>query len=255
MVNILLTNDDGIEAPGLDSLIKALSPNHDLTIVAPSRERSAVSQGFSFHVSYGVEQIDDHRVRVGGTPVDCVMFALTQWGPFDLVISGINHGANMAWDTWYSGTVGAACEAARRGIKAIAVSLDTVGQLEEALHYPQAARMLARYLDQGLIKIVSHGQVLNVNFPNAPALMERAPQWAVPGMYCYNLNTLKVESEKSRQWRVEVQQFAAYSGAGEGTDGRLIGEGPTVSLLRVAWPESREEECQAFTQWRSRLSH
>ena len=253
-MNILLTNDDGIEAPGLEALVQALAADHDITVVAPSRERSAVSQGFSFHVDYRVEQIDDRRFRVGGTPVDCVMFAVSQLGPFDAVISGINRGANIGWDTWYSGTVGAACEAARRGYKSISVSLDTVGRPQSDHCYGDAARVLAYYLKQGLVATIPPGHVLNINFPNQVALMEGTPRWAVPGTYTYNLNELTIEVEPPHQWRIEVHQTATYANPDRGSDGYLIREGPTLSLLRLAWREPEAEDVDIFTQWIGHLS-
>jgi 5'-nucleotidase len=253
-MDILLTNDDGIEAPGLEALVHALAADHDITVVAPSRERSAVSQAFSFHVDYRAEQMDDRRYRVGGTPVDCVMFAVSRLGPFDLVISGINRGANIGWDTWYSGTVGAACEAARRGYRSISVSLDTVGGSQSDHYYDDAARLLARYLRQGLVTTIPRDHVLNINFPNQTALMEGTPKWAVPGTYTYNLNELAIEVENPRQWRIEVHQSATYPNPPHGSDGHLIREGPTLSLLRLAWPEPETKDVDAVTQWIAALS-
>ena len=251
-VKILLTNDDGIEAPGLDAMVRILGQDHKITVAAPNREQSALSQGFSFHVDYGVEETGDRRFRVGGTPVDCVMFALSQFDGFDVVISGINRGANIAWDTWYSGTIGAACEAARRGVKAIAVSLNTVGHLAEH-HYDEAARTLRRYIERSLLDVIPLGQVLNVNFPNIVELMNSSPQWARPGHYAYSLNQLLTRPENPGRWRVQVMQLETYRDPDCETDGQLIRSGPTFSLLRIAWPEPDETDAHAVKKWLSQL--
>lgn len=235
-MNILLTNDDGIKAPGLAALIEALGAVHTITVVAPDRERSAVSQGFTFHLDYDVQEIGSRRFAVGGTPVDCVMFALSELGTFDLVVSGINRGANLAWDTWYSGTVGAASEAARRGVKALAVSLDTVRYPGVEPHFSEVGTSLLAYLDRGLADVIPEGHVLNLNFPNDRALMGLTPVWAEPGRYTYNVNQLKTRVV-DKHWEVTVEQLHTYPTPEAGTDGDAISRGPTYSLLQMSWPQ------------------
>ena len=124
MKSILLTNDDGIEAEGLKSLRDALRNVAHILVVAPDRERSAVSHGLTIHTPLKFEDAGPDSFSLNGTPADCVIYALENLfiKPPDLVISGINHGSNLGDEIMYSGTVAGAREAARFGIPAIAVS-------------------------------------------------------------------------------------------------------------------------------------
>lgn len=124
MTFILLTNDDGIEAEGLKILEKVLQGLAHVVIVAPDQERSAVSHGLTIHSRLRMTELSSNRYVINGTPADCIIFALQRlFSQFpDLVISGINHGANLGDDIMYSGTVAAAREAARFGVPAIAIS-------------------------------------------------------------------------------------------------------------------------------------
>jgi 5'/3'-nucleotidase len=121
---ILLTNDDGIEAAGLRALEETLQGLGTIVVLAPHRERSAVSHGLTIREPLELTQLDEDRYSLTGTPADCVLYALKHLGSPapDLVVSGINHGANLGDDIMYSGTVAAAREAARNGIPAIACS-------------------------------------------------------------------------------------------------------------------------------------
>ncbi|MCK9310082.1 MAG: 5'/3'-nucleotidase SurE, partial [Candidatus Cloacimonetes bacterium] len=120
-MKILLTNDDGIFAPGLRALTAELrDAGHTITIIAPDRERSAASHSLSLSTDILVQNIADGEYAVGGTPVDCTVIALQKilTEPVDLVISGINAGQNMGEDVLYSGTVAAAVEASLMGNRA-----------------------------------------------------------------------------------------------------------------------------------------
>lgn len=128
-MRILISNDDGMDAPGIRALIQVMSDQGEVTVVAPEGQRSASSHGISLHRSLRVERIDVpgtvEAYKTSGTPVDCVKWALAtihRDTPFDIVLSGINAGANLATDVLYSGTVAVAGEAALQGVKAIALS-------------------------------------------------------------------------------------------------------------------------------------
>jgi 5'-nucleotidase len=134
-VNILLTNDDGIHAPGLCSLYEALSEKHKVWVVAPDGERSAVGHAITLSDPLRVKRIPGISSRinkslawaVSGTPADCVKIGVSELikAPIDLVISGINLGPNVGINVLYSGTVSAATEGAILGIRSIAVSIDS----------------------------------------------------------------------------------------------------------------------------------
>jgi 5'-nucleotidase len=170
-MHILLTNDDGYQATGINILYNYLKKvGHTVTMVAPRSERSAQSHAMTFYLPVQVEQVFDDIFSVTGTPADCVAIALTHilknQKP-DIVISGINHGLNVGIDVNYSGTVGAATEAALMGYKAIAVSLDRETSSSHLLEnaFTRTAELTAnvlRYIHQ--IEWPKQ-QVLNINMP------------------------------------------------------------------------------------------
>jgi 5'-nucleotidase len=123
-MRLLLTNDDGIHARGLECLAEAAASLGDVTIVAPDREQSATSHSLTMHHPLRPVSIGEQRFQVDGTPTDCVMLAVEALMPQrpDFVISGINHGQNMGEDVLYSGTVAAAMEGLSLGIPSVAVS-------------------------------------------------------------------------------------------------------------------------------------
>ncbi|MEN3026772.1 MAG: 5'/3'-nucleotidase SurE [Chlorobiota bacterium] len=171
MMRILVTNDDGIEAPGLHALADALRPLGEVVIVAPDRQQSAVGHAVTVSEPLRVVpfRLDGHSVgyAVNGTPADCVKLAVTTllpWRP-DVVASGINHGRNTAVNILYSGTVSAATEGTLLGIPSIAFSLDAY-ELEADF---SAAAFVARYLVEHLPRLgLPPGTLLNVNIPALP---------------------------------------------------------------------------------------
>jgi 5'-nucleotidase len=169
-MTILLTNDDGIHAPGLWALYRALKSEHRLVVVAPERERSAVGHGITLHKPLRAYKVavngGDEGWAVTGTPADCVklsMVELLEQRP-DLVVSGINPGANVGVNLNYSGTVAAAKEAALYGVPALAVSV----QGGETPHYDEAAGFVARLVPMVRAKGLPSGVFLNINIPNIP---------------------------------------------------------------------------------------
>ena len=164
-MRVLITNDDGVQAEGIRVLAEcAREVFDDVVVVAPDSEQSAVSQAISLHRPLRVEALEPGRWSVSGTPVDSVFIALghllADHRP-DLVLSGINHGPNVGFDVYYSGTVGAAREALVHGLPAVALSLsarDTAAL--EALR-PAIVRVLTLVRDRG----VPPHTLLNVNFP------------------------------------------------------------------------------------------
>ncbi|RME48982.1 MAG: 5'/3'-nucleotidase SurE [Chloroflexi bacterium] len=171
---ILITNDDGVDAPGLLALKKALDQIGETVVFAPDHNWSAAGHTKTMHkplrVAYAELQDGSPAYASNGAPSDCVALALLgilERDP-DLVISGINNGPNLGHDITYSGTVAAAMEAAIFGLPAIAVSLDTYeppqpAALEAAASF--AAKLASAVLEHGL----PHGHLLNVNVPNRPA--------------------------------------------------------------------------------------
>ena len=165
-MRILLSNDDGYQAPGLRRLAATLAPLAEIRVVAPDRNRSAASNSLTLENPIRAWREDDGVVRVDGTPTDCVHLAITgllEEEP-DMVIAGINAGSNMGDDVIYSGTVAAAMEGRFLGLPAIAVSL--VG--EEPRHYDSAARAVVKLLELLQNDPLPADTILNVNVPDVP---------------------------------------------------------------------------------------
>ena len=167
-MKILLANDDGIFAPGLAALYKELVQLGDVTVVAPADARSGAGHSITFRTPLPTKQVDVNGLftgyRVTGSPADCVKLAIKNLveGPIDLVVSGMNDGANVGINVYYSGTVAAAMEGAFLGIPAIAVSLsrelpETAGNLDSGAKY--CVEMIKRVLP------VKPGDVININVP------------------------------------------------------------------------------------------
>jgi 5'-nucleotidase len=163
MKQILLTNDDGIQAPGLKFLEESLASIGEVTVVAPDREMSGASQSISVHAPLRVRQLDERHYAVFGTPADTVIIALYHLLPQkpNLVISGINPGGNLGESVVYSGTVAAAMEAVLHGVPAFAISLATRKHLDFSSAATFAAQLAAKVLEEGL----PEGVMLNVNVP------------------------------------------------------------------------------------------
>src|SRR6266849_989143 len=164
MTHILLTNDDGIHAAGLKALAAGLEGFATISIVAPNREQSGAAQSLTLRQPIICNNVGERQWAVDGTPADCVIVALHKLLPEkpDLVISGINHGANLGENAYYSGTVGAAREAALHHIPALAMSLCSKGA---KVRFETAARV-ARSAAELILKEGLPDQVLlNVNVP------------------------------------------------------------------------------------------
>jgi 5'-nucleotidase len=173
-MKILISNDDGYQAPGIVALheaVKAL-PGVEVEVVAPEHNNSAKSNALSLHSPLYVQTAPNGFRYVNGTPADCVHIALTGLLGYrpDLVISGINNGANMGDDTIYSGTVGAAMEGYLFGIPAIAFSQTEKGWGHLDVAAQKAAQLVAQLLPS-LPEVAHRGApwLLNVNIPNLPA--------------------------------------------------------------------------------------
>lgn len=179
-MHILLVNDDGINAPGLRALAKALSREHALTISAPMEERSAVGHGLTVRLPLFAEKREVPGAKaafaVSGTPADCARLGVLSLAeePVDLVVSGINKGLNVAMDMLYSGTVSAAMEAAMLDKKAVAVSTQWDGDFD------RAAEVFARLLSQLDVER-DIDFMLNVNIPALPGQEIKGVKWVPAG--------------------------------------------------------------------------
>ena len=165
-MKILVSNDDGYDAPGIIALAEALSSLAEVTVVAPSRNRSATSNSITVDRALSITRADNGFYFVDGTPADCVHLAVTGFLDFrpDLVVSGVNDGANLGDDTIYSGTVAAAMEGFLLGIPSIAVSLAA----RPATRFDTAAQVARDIVARYQTNVPSTPWLLNVNVPNVP---------------------------------------------------------------------------------------
>lgn len=183
-MKILVTNDDGIHAPGINALIKALEEIAEVAVVAPDRERSAVSHALTLHHPLRAINVAPNRFSVDGTPTDCVnlgIHSLIDFHP-DLVVSGINRGANIGDDVTYSGTVAAALEATLMGIPAFAISLVTK---DDDADYTAAAAFAATLAPIIVAGGLPQDTFLNVNVPSIGDPLNLKPLVTRQGKRCY----------------------------------------------------------------------
>ncbi|MGY5452655.1 5'/3'-nucleotidase SurE [Agarivorans sp. MS3-6] len=165
-MTILVSNDDGVHAPGIICLAAALKTLAPVLTVAPDRNCSGASSSLTLENPLRIVYLDEQTISVKGTPTDCVHLAINELVDElpEIVVAGINAGANLGDDVLYSGTVAAAMEGRNLGLPAIAVSL--VGH--EGKHYDSAASVTLKLLEQLREHALPSNQILNVNVPDLP---------------------------------------------------------------------------------------
>ncbi len=161
---ILITNDDGIQSEGIKILYKEIKNKYRCVVVAPDRERSAVSRALTLYRPLRVEKINGDFYSVDGTPTDCVNLAVNSLfkSKIKMVVSGINKGPNMAEDVTYSGTVSAAMEGLLLGIPSIAISCSA----KDGFIFETSAKIALKIIDIVLKKGLPNDTLLNINVPN-----------------------------------------------------------------------------------------
>ncbi|GAA6182872.1 5'/3'-nucleotidase SurE [Aliiglaciecola sp. NS0011-25] len=165
-MQVLLSNDDGFFAEGLETLYAHLSELYDVTVIAPEENCSAFSNALSIRKPLRIEKQNNGFYAVNGTPSDCVHLGINQFLAKDptLVVSGINHGPNLGDDVIYSGTVAAATEGRFMGLPAIAVSLAS----HECKHFETAAKVVVEIIQRLHKHPLPADQILNINVPDVP---------------------------------------------------------------------------------------
>ncbi|MEO1202806.1 MAG: 5'/3'-nucleotidase SurE [Pseudomonadota bacterium] len=244
-MKILVSNDDGYLATGIVALASALEAVADVVVVAPDRNRSAASNSLTIESPLRVRKVGANRFAVNGTPSDCVHLALTGLldDEPDLVVSGINHGANLGDDVIYSGTVAAAMEGRFLGLPTIAVSL--VGnQLE---HFDTAARVAAemvRKLDRSML---APDVILNVNVPNRPYRQLNGFEATRLGFRHKSEPVVETTDPHGRTiyW---VGPAGRGQDAGEGTDFHAVERG-AVAVTPLKTDLTRHEEIGQLGEW------
>lgn len=244
-MHILISNDDGYFAPGIILLAEMLAPLAEITVVAPERDRSGSSNSLTLDRPLSVRKAQNGFYFVNGTPTDCVHIAVTGLLPQlpDIVISGINYGANVGDDTIYSGTVAAATEGFLLGIPSIAISLVAEG----GGHLRTAGRVAAEVVARFLKRPIGQPVLLNINVPD----MEYEK---LGGMKVTRLGKRhKAEPViKSTTPRGDVVYWIGAAGgaqdAGEGTDFHAIAAN-RVSITPLQMDLTRYAQLDAVSAW------
>lgn len=244
-MRILVSNDDGIHAPGIQCLARHLRTVADVRVVAPDRDRSGASNSLTLVHPLRAQELENGDMGVDGTPTDCVHLAITgllDREP-DLVISGINAGANMGDDVLYSGTVAAAMEGRFLGLPALAVSL--VGPRMQ--HYDAAARVVLNLLDRLHRVPLPAATILNVNVPDLPFEEIRGVQATRLGHRHKSEPVVKASDPRGRPiyW---VGPAGPEQDAGPGTDFFAVREG-YVSVTPIQVDLTQFEAIDTVGRW------
>ncbi|MCO4799365.1 MAG: 5'/3'-nucleotidase SurE [Colwelliaceae bacterium] len=244
-MRILLSNDDGVHALGIKVLYQELSKFADVTVVAPDRNCSGASNSLTLLNPLRADRLENNFVSVNGTPTDSVHLAISQlMDPLpDLVVAGINNGANLGDDTLYSGTVAAATEGRHMGMPAVAVSL--VGKDEK--HYQTAAIVAAKFIQRLKLHPLPSDQIININVPNI-AIEE------LKGIKVTRLgHRHKAETMRSSKdpWKRDIYWYGSLGeelDAGEGTDFHAVGEG-YASITPLTIDMTAYKSMTKITEW------
>lgn len=244
-MKILISNDDGVHAPGLAHLAEALGKIADITVVAPDSNRSGVSNSLTLENPLRVVTASNGFYSVNGTPTDCVHLAVTgllKSAP-DMVVSGINEGSNLSDDVIYSGTVAAATEGRFLGLPAIAISL--AGPRCE--HYDTAAQVAKILIEQLQLQPLTTMTVLNVNVPDLPFSELKGIQVTRLGTRHIAEPTIKAVDPRGRKifW---VGPPGTEQEAGPGTDFYAVNSG-YVSITPLHFDLTQHRVLDELSNW------
>lgn len=187
-MKILISNDDGVRATGINFLNDELSTKFETYVVAPDRERSSCGHGITLGEPIRLDQLSKNIYACSGLPADCVLIALGQLlkdKKPDLIVSGINHGANLGQDRYYSGTMAAAREGVMRGVPSIAISLVTKA-IKDVEHYDIAAKIVRILVENDIVSCIPAMGLVNVNVPNLPVEKIAGVKVTLPGQQDYS---------------------------------------------------------------------
>lgn len=248
-INILISNDDGASAPGIDILAKTISQQHQVTVVAPHKNRSGSSNALTLDRPLYCEQLANGYYSVTGTPCDCVHLGSHRLMPQkpDMVIAGINRGANLGDDVLYSGTVAAAMEGRSMGFPAVAISLAS----SDSIHYASAAEVMLRILLRLRDFSLSSNIILNVNVPDIP--VEKIKGYRLTRLGCRHRADTIIPAKDPRgrdvYWLGPPSQ---PQDIGEGTDFDAIAQG-FVSITPLVVDFTAYQSFNSVNEWMSQL--
>ncbi|MEJ2764068.1 5'/3'-nucleotidase SurE [Photobacterium sp. MCCC 1A19761] len=242
-MRILISNDDGIFAEGINTLATALEAFGEVTVVAPDRNRSGASNSLTLETPLRIREEGPRWVSVEGTPTDCVHFALNEWLDYrpDLVVAGINHGANLGDDVLYSGTVAAATEGHFLGVPAIAVSLVGSRYFATAAHVVKD--IVAKLAEQPL----PSNKILNINVPDVP--LSQLGEWQITRLGARHRAEKMIKETDPRGKAIYwLGPPGACQDAGPGTDFYAI-ENNQVSITPLQVDLTAHDALASMQQW------
>lgn len=227
-LKILISNDDGVYAWGLNVLYQHLKKLGKVWVVAPLEEKSTTGHSLTIHKPLRLNRLENGFYGVSGSPADCVYLGIREVMKTmpDLVVSGINRGANMGQDIYYSGTVSAAREACILGIPAISVSSNIDPHKvrdEKSIHFDTAARAVVRLLKEVPIKSFPKHTLLNVNVPDVPARQIKGMAASRMGFRFYSGKVLKRVDHRGKPYYWVGGQYKGYYNQ-VGTDCQAVAE-------------------------------
>lgn len=228
-MKILLSNDDGVHARGLKVLHKELQKLGQVYVVAPLEEKSTTGHSLTIHKPLRMIEMEKQVFGVSGSPADCVYLGIRQALGFlpDLVVSGINRGANLGQDVYYSGTVSAAREACILGIPAVAVSVAVNFKKrprESEIHYEGAAKLLVGVLKKFVWKNLPKHTLLNVNVPDLPKSAVKGVRFTRQGFRYYSGEVLRRQDHRGRDYYWVGGQYKGFK-SDEDTDCTSVDQG------------------------------
>lgn len=244
-MRILLSNDDGYFAPGLQVLAEALATSGEVVVVAPEQNRSGASNSLTLDRPLFLKKAANGFYFVNGTPTDCVHLAVTGMLDYmpDIIVSGINHGANMGDDTIYSGTVAAATEGFLLGIPSIAISLTSF----EGKNYETAGRVALQLVERFIRNPIREPVLLNVNVPDLPYDDLRGTEVTRLGRRHKAEPVVRMQSPRNETvyW---VGAAGAAADAGPGTDFNAVERG-CVSITPLQVDLTHTAQFPTITNW------
>lgn len=248
-MKILLSNDDGVHALGIKILQQTLAEFADVTTVAPDRNCSGASNSLTLLNPLRSQQFENGFYAVNGTPTDAVHLGISQLVPQtpDLVVAGINNGANLGDDTLYSGTVAAATEGRHMGLPAIAVSL--VGKKEQ--HYQTAATVTAKVIQHLSKYPIENHQILNINVPDIPLSELKGIKVTRLG----HRHKAEMMKKVKDPWQRDIYWYGTLGDeldGGEGTDFHAVANG-YASITPLTVDMTAYKSINKMTQWISEL--
>ncbi len=242
-LHILVSNDDGIHAEGIQTVAKELRKFAKVTLFAPDRNRSAASGSLTLTNPLRPQKMDENSYCLNGTPADCVHLALNGFldEPVDMVVSGINAGVNLGDDVLYSGTVAAALEGRHLRLPAIAVSLAGKN------YYDTAAKIVADLVQKMPENLLQAQEILNINVPDLPLKDIKGVQICKLGYRSPSAQIIATEDPRN-----ETVYWIGAAGEpqdnGKGTDFYAVSQG-YVSLTPIQWDMTAYQSMEKLQNW------